>query len=87
MCSEELPRILENWYRPPREHGRGIRTHGAQQAMDRWATDLVKRRMNREMRDIRDLFILPQNDLTEDALFSVDMDELCLAIQARAPTV
>jgi hypothetical protein len=57
MCSEELPRILENWYRPPREHGRGIRTHGAQQAMDRWATDLVKRRMNREMQNIRDLFL------------------------------
>jgi hypothetical protein len=87
MWSEELPEILENWYCPSREHGRGIRTQAGRQAMDRWAIDAVKRRMNREMRSIKHLFISPQGNLSEENLLSIDIAELCLAVQFHAPTV
>ena len=87
MWSTQLPEILENWYRPPRQHGRGVRTKAARAVMDRWAVDAVKRRMNREMRAIRPHFTSPQQELSEETLLEVDIEGIMAAVKCDAPTV
>lgn len=86
MWSEELPTILRNWHRPPREHLRGVRTKAVRAAMDSFAQDLVVRRINRDMRALGPLMKSPNSEFSEEALLAVEFQELIPRVQELAPT-
>ena len=68
LNSDMLTGILSRWYWPPRRHEEGIRTKAARHVMEDCATENVKMRIYREMREIIPLTYSSPEDVTEDAL-------------------
>ncbi len=87
MMSEELPRILQRWHCPPREHGRGIRTKAGRKVMTEWAADLTKRRLNSEMSALAPLLRSPPSELSEESLLQLNLQEMIREIKETAPTL
>ncbi|GBE86106.1 hypothetical protein SCP_0806300 [Sparassis crispa] len=49
MISDELGDLLGKWFKPPRGHGRGIKTKGAASAINTFAVSCIKNTIHREM--------------------------------------
>ncbi|KAI0690354.1 hypothetical protein BC835DRAFT_1528859 [Cytidiella melzeri] len=86
MHSEQLPGILNRWYKPPRPHQRGVRTRAARAAMDAWALNNVTARINREMRLFAPQLLSPQKELSEEHLLSIRLKDDIPKMQAAQPT-
>ena len=86
MDSKELPDIISRMHKPPRRHRRGTRIKAANAVFTRWAVDVVKRKMNKEMRDLS-VFLRPEpGDITEEGLLSLEWRKLVADVQVAAPT-
>ncbi|KAH9949025.1 hypothetical protein B0H21DRAFT_804739, partial [Amylocystis lapponica] len=87
MVSEELPGILRNWYRPPRTHGRGIRTNGAREAFKNIAVDILSDVIQDEMDMLKPIMRSPQTELSESTLLDIHWPEMISDVQCAAPTL
>lgn len=85
MWSEELPTMLKNWHHPPRRHTVGIRTRAANNVMESISEDIVKRKINREMREIAPAMRSPPSDLREETLM-FNVDDMIAYTKKTAPT-
>ncbi|KAJ3557664.1 hypothetical protein NM688_g1349 [Phlebia brevispora] len=73
MWSGGLPKILRNWYRPPRRHNAGISTKAGYSAVLDLAQEIVKGKINDEMRALAPITqSLPSEMNEESLLFSVE---------------
>ncbi len=87
MVSDELPHILQKWHQPPRIHDRGIRTQGARTPMTAWAENIIKRKINKEMRALAPLTRSAPEDLTEEMLLDIKLSDMITRTKAAAPTL
>ena len=85
MLSDDLPGILQNWYRPPRSHSAGIRTKAAHDTMAEWALKTVLEMVDGEMRDLKHVMRSPPSDLTEEGLLGIKFQDLISEVSTRAP--
>ena len=50
MLSDDLPQILDNWFRPSRSHSAGTCTQAGRRTMRDWSVDTVCRIVDEEMK-------------------------------------
>ncbi|KAI0349259.1 hypothetical protein OH77DRAFT_1525815 [Trametes cingulata] len=84
MVSEELPRILERWYRVPRastSRSHYVRPAGARKALEEFAVNCVAEVMDRELESTSYLFRSPKDSLSEAALTSFDFAAVAHRLQ------
>ncbi|KAI0691820.1 hypothetical protein BC835DRAFT_1509188 [Cytidiella melzeri] len=86
MHCEQLPGILKNWHKPPRGHERGVTTRGALNAMNEWAVDNVKARLNREMREFAPQLESPPEDMSEEYLLGIRLKDDIERMKTMMPT-
>lgn len=82
-----MPSILKNLHRPPRKHGRGVRTKAAREVMDTWSIGNVKELIDKDMKSLVKLMACPPSDVTEELLLSIDFEESIVQAQQLAPTL
>jgi hypothetical protein len=89
MVSDELPRILERWHRPPRRSGsgRGARPAGARQVLEEFAASCVSSCVEREIKLSAPLFLSPPEELSEEHLTSFDFESFKFQVKRRNPTL
>jgi hypothetical protein len=87
MLSDDLPQILQHWYRPPRSHGAGIRTKAAHDTMSEWALKTVQETINNEMKCLKPLMKSKPSDLTEESLLDIRLQDLIGEVSTTAPTL
>ncbi|KAF7800317.1 hypothetical protein EIP86_011567 [Pleurotus ostreatoroseus] len=85
MWSQELPVILKNWHKPPRRHNAGICTRAARSALDSLAEDVIKRRINTEMRTIAPFMRAPPDEV-KAANIMFDIEDMIDTVKVAAPT-
>ncbi len=84
MVSEELPRILERWYRVPRSsttRAHHVRPRGARKALEKFAMDVAADVIDRELESTAHLFRSPKDGLSESALTSFDFAEVASQLE------
>ncbi|KAI0368261.1 hypothetical protein BV20DRAFT_1054231 [Pilatotrama ljubarskyi] len=84
MVSEELPSILERWYRVPRAtHSRShyVRPAGARRALEDFAMRCAADVIDRELKCTSHLFRSPKDSLSEAALTSFSFTEVAYKFQ------
>lgn len=86
MWSDELPDILNKWYRPPRQHGAGVRTVAAHEALEDFGIALVSRKLNAEFRDLGAYMHAPSSELSEESLLSTSILDIAEEVMKTAPT-
>lgn len=74
-------------YKPPRRHGKGIRTKGASSVIKTWATGLVNDVINNKMKKLRPRLLSPQQKLSEESLLSVSWQPMIDTARSTAPTL
>ncbi|EKM48930.1 uncharacterized protein PHACADRAFT_214588 [Phanerochaete carnosa HHB-10118-sp] len=84
--SKELKGVLRNLYRPPRGHGRGVRSRGAVEAMTEVAQEIVTRQVNYEMRALHPIMEAKPADFREESLLQITLDDMISRVRAAAPT-
>jgi hypothetical protein len=84
--SNLLPEILDNWHRPPRSHGLGIRTEAARNVMDAWAVNTVCDALDKESRGLTGVLSFPQEDISQDTLLEINWTDLASEVKTVAPT-
>ncbi|KAI0692050.1 hypothetical protein BC835DRAFT_1416805 [Cytidiella melzeri] len=84
---DKLPQILDNLRCPPREHGRGIRSQGARDAMDAWSLDNVKMLVSKDLHALSAMMTCPPSNLTEEHLLSINLVDSVREARALAPTL
>ncbi|PSS06545.1 hypothetical protein PHLCEN_2v3675 [Hermanssonia centrifuga] len=87
MWSDELPSIIKNWHRPPRKHGVGVRTKAASTALESWAEEITKRKINEEMRLLGPYMRLKPSEISPENLLSITMADTIQTVQTHAPTM
>ncbi|KAJ7256724.1 hypothetical protein C8J57DRAFT_1650115, partial [Mycena rebaudengoi] len=89
IVSDELPRILERWHRPPRRSGsgRGARPAGARQVQEEFAASCVSSCVEREIKLSAPLFLSPPEELSEEHLTSFDFESFKFQVKRRNPTL
>ncbi|KAI0756508.1 hypothetical protein C8Q80DRAFT_1051872, partial [Daedaleopsis nitida] len=85
LSSEEMSGLLKVWARPPRKHGQGTRSKGASTALDVFAMERVSNFLQRELSAVGAFFRTFPEDLSEDALLSIDLSEVIATVQSIAP--
>ncbi|KAK7006966.1 hypothetical protein R3P38DRAFT_2555094 [Favolaschia claudopus] len=94
MTSEELPGILERWYRPPRHKSGGQRPEGGRRALLDFSFTCIRECVNdpiiadivdQEMKLLAPLFLSPPEDLSEEHLTELNFNDLKSTIQDTAP--
>ncbi|KIJ60786.1 hypothetical protein HYDPIDRAFT_189878 [Hydnomerulius pinastri MD-312] len=82
MVSEELPSILERWYKPPRSQGStSVRAEGARPVLEREAFDCVARVVEEELDGVKDSMRCPAEDLSTEGLTSFQIEDLMLKLK------
>ncbi len=71
----------------PRSHARGVRTKAALPEMEAWALDLVKRKVNKEMRDLAPIMRSPPADFSEETLLAIKLGDIVCQTRKAAPTL
>ncbi|KAK6978306.1 hypothetical protein R3P38DRAFT_3334310 [Favolaschia claudopus] len=84
MNSEELPKMLERWYHPPRRSG-GRRPAGARKILLDFAFNCISDTVDTEMKIAAPLFLSPPEDLSEKHLTDLDSGVLKDEVQRSAP--
>ncbi|KAK6971606.1 hypothetical protein R3P38DRAFT_3336690 [Favolaschia claudopus] len=94
MNSEELPKMLERWYHPPRRSG-GRRPAGARKILETlrkppsllldFAFNCISDTVDTEMKIAAPLFLSPPEDLSEKHLTDLDSGVLKDEVQRSAP--
>jgi hypothetical protein len=87
MLSEELPEVLRNWLRPPRQHSAGVRTKAARQALNKWALRTVCETINDEMKGLKTFLKSSPADVSEESLLSIQLDNMVSEVSTMAPTL
>ncbi|KAI0670268.1 hypothetical protein C8Q78DRAFT_1090586 [Trametes maxima] len=87
LSSSELPSLLRAWHKPPRSHGRGIKSKGGSRAIDVFALERVVSTVRREMVDIGVYMRTEPSDLSADNLLSIKISDMKAAVKACAPTL
>jgi hypothetical protein len=87
MLSEELPQILRNWLRPPRQHSAGVRTKAARQALNEWALSTVCKAVNDEMKDLKTFLKSSPSDVSEECLLDIELESMVSQVSTMAPTL
>ncbi|KIJ04333.1 hypothetical protein PAXINDRAFT_142010, partial [Paxillus involutus ATCC 200175] len=83
MVSEELPSILERWYKPPRTAGStSKRAQGARPALERFAFLCVGDVVEAELDGIKDTMHCPAEDLSTEGLTSLFIEDLILKLSS-----
>ncbi|KIJ04976.1 hypothetical protein PAXINDRAFT_42421, partial [Paxillus involutus ATCC 200175] len=83
MVSEELPSILERWYKPPRTAGStSKRAQGARPALERFAFLCVGDVVEAELDGIKDTMHCPAEDLSTEGLTSLFIEDLLLKLSS-----
>ncbi|KAI0634114.1 hypothetical protein C8Q77DRAFT_1056061 [Trametes polyzona] len=84
MHSEELPRILERWYRVPRaseSRSHYVRPAGARRALEDFAMKCAAEVLDRELESSAHIFRSPKDSLSEAALTAFDFAEVACKLQ------
>jgi hypothetical protein len=81
-----LPEILNNWHKPPRAHGLGIRTQAARNVLDAWAVNTVCDALDKESRGLTGVLSFPQEDISQDTLLEINWTDLASEVKTVAPT-
>ncbi|TBU21646.1 hypothetical protein BD311DRAFT_782804 [Dichomitus squalens] len=93
MGSEELPRILERWYKVPRastSRHHHVRPQGAREALEEFALGCVEEMVDRELEASSHLFRSPSDCLSEEGLTRFRFSEVAERLQDKvsgAPSV
>lgn len=87
MLSEELPGILERWYRPPRNQHKGRRPVGARQNLQKFAIKCVADLLEYEIEHIAPLFASPPDELSQAHLTSFNFEDFIRKVSAGAPVL
>ncbi|KAK7031818.1 hypothetical protein R3P38DRAFT_3507985 [Favolaschia claudopus] len=85
MTSEELPQILERWYRPPRHQSGGQRPEGGRRTLLDFSFTTIADIVDQEMKILAPLFLSPPENLSEEHLTDLDFESLKGEIQGSAP--
>lgn len=70
--SDELPRLLRVWHKPPRTSQKGQRPLGAKLAMQTFAEECVSELVDRELRQSAHIFLSNPEDTSEEQLLATD---------------
>ncbi|KAI0640946.1 hypothetical protein C8Q79DRAFT_1099102, partial [Trametes meyenii] len=87
LSSSELPSLLRVWHKPPRSHGRGVRSKGAAKALDHFAFERVATTARREMSAVGAYMSSKVTKMSTEALLSISLTEMQKHVKDRAPTV
>ncbi|KAG1724660.1 hypothetical protein EDB19DRAFT_1644419 [Suillus lakei] len=87
MLSEELPGILERWYRPPRNQHKGRRPLGAHQNLQKFAVKCMADLLEYEIEHIAPLFASPPDELSQAHLTSFNFEDFIKKVSAGAPVL
>jgi hypothetical protein len=87
MVSDELPAILRNWWRPPRSHGKGIRTRAGSIAVKELGVEIVTESIDKEMKALTPVLSLPKDDLSEELLLAIKWNDTVAQVKDLAPTM
>ncbi|TBU26765.1 hypothetical protein BD311DRAFT_779457 [Dichomitus squalens] len=93
MGSEELPRILERWYKVPRASAsrhHHVRPQGAREALEEFALGCAEEMVDRELEASSHLFRSPSDCLSEEGLTRFRFSEVAERLQDKvlgAPSV
>jgi hypothetical protein len=87
MLSEELPKILQNWLRPPQQHSAGIRMKAACQALNEWALGTICEVVNDEMKGLKTFLKSSPADVSEESLLSIQLNNMVSDVSMMAPTL
>lgn len=87
LLSEELPLILQRWWKPPRVPGSPhARFQGATAALDNFSTNCFSAIAEKELENLTPLFFSHTGqDVTEDELTSIKIPDAVKSVQALAP--
>ncbi|KAI0744525.1 hypothetical protein C8Q76DRAFT_804787 [Earliella scabrosa] len=84
MVSEELPRILDRWYKVPHastSRTRHVRPQGARKALEKFAMNCVADIIDRELEATAPIFRSRKNALSEDGLKSFQFAEVASQLE------
>ncbi|KAI0702135.1 hypothetical protein C8Q76DRAFT_633001 [Earliella scabrosa] len=85
LSSLELPGLLKSWHKPPRSHGRGIRTKGAAAAVDDFVLDRAGDILDQEMAAVGEYMRTSVAELSAEALLSIKLATVKEEVKKRAP--
>jgi hypothetical protein len=88
LASEELPRILQRWFRPPRtmKERKGRRPMGARETLYQFALECITDKVDREMKASAFLFTSLSEEFSEADLLDMDFErKLKPKVQSYAP--
>ena len=87
LLSEELPLILQRWWKPPRVPGSPhARTQGATEALNNFASSCFSVIAEKELEKLTPLFFShTAHDVTEDELTSIKIPDAVETVQRLAP--
>jgi hypothetical protein len=87
LSSEQLPSILQRWYKPPAKHNKSHnRGQGARSVMAAWADHNVISRMDKELHQLTKFYRPPEDFLTESFLLSIKFKDIVTKFMHDAPT-
>ncbi|KAI0286329.1 hypothetical protein BC826DRAFT_1093531 [Russula brevipes] len=78
FTSEDFPKILRRWWRPP-----GRRAHSARKVLQNVATECVSDCIKNEMKQVTPLLRSPEEPLSRSALTSLDLESLTEQLQTE----
>lgn len=87
MVSDELPRILRLWRKPPRHHSRGLKACGARKAFVPVAIDWFTETIDYELNALAPYLHTPRATLTADGLLDITFNDLLETVKRVAPRV
>jgi len=87
MLSDELPQILRNWLKPPRQHSAGIRTKAANESIRESALGIVCDAIDNEMKGLKTIFKSSSLNVSKESLLDFEVTKMISEVSNSAPTV
>ncbi|KIJ08004.1 hypothetical protein PAXINDRAFT_40098, partial [Paxillus involutus ATCC 200175] len=85
LVSDELPGILERWYRPPCTQNKGQRPAGARHVLEEFAVRVTSSLVDKDMEHIAPHFYSDPHDLSKDHLTTFNFMAFASTLSMEAP--
>jgi len=87
LLGEQLPHILDRWYKPPRNDNKGPRPAGALKTLRTFSVKCVTRILEQEMEQVAPEFSSLPAELSQGHLTSFDFNEFSEVLQHKTPVL
>ncbi|KAH7917913.1 hypothetical protein BV22DRAFT_1076546 [Leucogyrophana mollusca] len=87
LMSEQLPCMLPDWHKPPRNHNKGRRPAGARRALEEFAVNCTTSMIDREMEHLAPHFLSSPDELSQEHLTCFDFNDFTDLLKREAPVL